>query len=71
MKAIPPSAYYQLLGLRLLADRHNAALEQITLAARALTGEEDEHGHTLDFVHGSRELDELLGLLGIEVSDGG
>jgi hypothetical protein len=69
MKQITRGQYYQLIGLRAVADHHEAQLKHIVRAAYSITGEWDTIGHTNDFVYGSRELDELLKLLEIEVVD--
>lgn len=67
-RAITTEQYHQLLGLRLLADRHEAALVSIEAAALAITGEPTAYGHTSDMIHGSRSVDELLGILNLAVS---
>lgn len=70
MKQITRGQYYQLIGLRTVTDHLEAQLKHIAKAARSITGEEDEIGHTNDFIYGGgRELDELLDLLRIEVID--
>ena len=67
MTIITKAQYQQLLGLRLLADRHNAAVEEIEKAAIAITGDR-ENGHTTDWVFGFRTtVEELLALLHITV----
>lgn len=67
MKQITQRDYQALLGLRVLADRHVAALNEIHAAVMEITGEEDTIGHSNDSTYGSRELDEMLKLLEIKV----
>lgn len=69
MRQITRGQYYQLVGLRTVADHLEAQLKHIAKAAQAVTGEEDDIGHTHDFIFGSRELDDLVELLKIEVID--
>lgn len=75
---IGKSEYYQLLGLRTIADRLNDQLSHIEAAALAITEEVERDGtkyrvngggHTGDFIYGSRDLDELLRLLGIDANE--
>lgn len=70
MKQITRGQYYQLIGLRAVADHLEAQLKHIAEAARSITREKDEIGHTNDFIYGGgRELNELLDLLRIKVID--
>ncbi len=56
----------QLMGLLVLAKRHNAALKDIERAALAITGE-DDLGHTSDGLYCDYEADEILRRLNITV----
>ncbi len=69
MKTINQSEYLQLMGLLVLAKRHNDALNQIVDAVRAITGEEDDMGHSSDAVYSDYSADELLKKLDIRVID--
>lgn len=67
--------YYQLLGLRVIADRHLAALKVIEQAAVSITGEKTDDGAaggtlTADYLWASRDLDDLLRVLKLKVVDG-
>lgn len=66
MKKISHSQYLQLVGLQVLAEKHNRMMHDIEACACEITGE-DQAGHTADILYGSRELDEGLKLMGIEV----
>lgn len=66
-KTITHAEYLQLLGLRLIADRHQSAMDELSKAAAAITGETDELGHTYDYVWSNRELDEMLDVLELKV----
>lgn len=76
-KHITRSDYLKLLGLKLLADRHNAALKNIVEAANEITGECEPDGtpvftggNTDDSFYGDmRTIDELIALLGLKVVD--
>jgi hypothetical protein len=57
----------QLIGLLTLAAQHNAALTDIVLAVRAITGERDDMGHSADAVYSNYSVDDLLGRLEIAV----
>lgn len=73
MKTITKDQYYQLVGLRAAADLQVKVLDAMKAAALNITDERDEKmgpedsGHTLDFIWGSRDLDDMLRILEIEV----
>lgn len=73
MKKITQAQYYQLVGLRAAAEKQTAVLDALQAAAREITDERDQDGspetggHTTDFLWGSRELDDMLRILQIEV----
>ena len=52
MKKITNDQYLQLLGLLTLAAGHNAALEDISIAASKITGDEPSCGFTDEAVFG-------------------
>jgi len=66
---ITKSQYMQLIGLKTVADSLLKQLENVEKAAMEITGEDDSLGHTSDMIYGSRELDEMLKLLKIEVEE--
>lgn len=69
MKQITKSQYLTLTGIKALADQHEKSLKELVKATTEITGEEDDMGHSSDFVYGSRELDDMLDILEIEVVD--
>jgi hypothetical protein len=68
---ITRSEYQQLLGLFVLAKRHQTALAEILNAVVEITGEGRDDGHCSDQVYGSDDpnVDALLKKLGITVAD--
>lgn len=66
---ITKQQYVLLLGLRAVADSLLQQLESVEKAAIEITGEDDSLGHTSDMIYGSREVDEMLKLLKIEVEN--
>lgn len=66
---ISKSEYLQLVGLLTLASQHERAMEDIRTAALQITGETDDCGHTCDAIWNGYSADELLGKLGIKVTD--
>ena len=64
---ITESQYYTLIGLREVAKNEWKVLESLEKAAKEITGESDENSHSNDFIHGSRELDDMLRILNITV----
>jgi len=72
-KTITRSQYLQLLGLKTLADKHRAAMNDILNAMLDITderdreGKRDDMGHTCDVVWSDEDLDKKLGYMGIEV----
>lgn len=74
MTTITRTQYHQLLGLMTLAKMHNDKLRDIEVAACVITGVVPGEyagncGHTSDMVYGSRELDDGLRCMKIEVVD--
>lgn len=67
---ISKSGYLALIGLRVLADGHMAQMKDIEKAARAITKEEDDFGHTRDMLYASSTVNEMLDLLKITVEGG-
>lgn len=69
MRAVSKAEYQQLLGLKLLADQHNAALKAIVEAGEAILSEErGGHGHVADTMYAERGgIDDLLRLLNLTV----
>lgn len=72
MPTITRTQYLQLLGLMTLAKTHNDRLRDIEVAACAITGVvpgeyAGNASHTSDMVYGSRELDDGLRCMKIEV----
>jgi hypothetical protein len=59
--------YFQLLVIIAAATEQQKILKSLELAACAITGEDDNAGHTTDILWGSRELDEGLEILGVAV----
>jgi hypothetical protein len=64
---ISRSEYFQLIGLLVLAKRYNAMLTELVVAARAITGETDEMGHTADGVYCDYTADAIMEKLGIQI----
>ena len=64
---ITKQQYYTLIGLRAVADRQWVILKELEDAARQITKEESDMGHTGDFIAQNRNIDEFLELLEIEV----
>jgi hypothetical protein len=60
--------YLELLGLLVLAARHNQAILDIKLATAALLGETDTGGHVADAVYGDTDAEVLLRRLAITVA---
>lgn len=52
-----------LIGLRYLADKANRLLDEYGRLAREITGEDDDLGHTWDYITGGCSLEELFDLL--------
>lgn len=68
MKTITKQQYYCLIGLQELAKAKWKEISELEKAAIEITEEKDGvFGHTSDFIAGSRDADELLSLLNIEV----
>lgn len=74
---LTPMDHAQLLGLKLLADRHVAMLDEIEAAMLAITGETDRNGkaairgdgtHCGDCANGLIDVQQLLDKLGLTVS---
>lgn len=74
-RVISKSQYYQLMGIRALAEKYLSLLNDVSNLAVEIVGEIDsegkkeEYGHANDFVYGSRELDSLLEVLGLVVEE--
>ena len=72
---ITKNEYYQLMGLRAVADRLWLMIKEIEITAQQITdevdgdGKPDIYGHTGDYLSGSRDLDELLSILEIKVNE--
>lgn len=67
---ITRAEHLQLVGLLALAERYNRMLTEVHDAARQLTGEADDMGHTYDAVYsGDQDADTLLQRLGITVEE--
>ena len=72
---ISRAEYLQLMGLRAVADKYNALLKAIEVAAYEITAELDRNGkpetmgHTSDFIYGNWDLDTMLERLGLKVVD--
>lgn len=66
-KSISKAEYHQLHGLAIIAKRHWDALKEIDQAARSITGEQGDMGHTYDMMGQSRDVDDGLKILGIKV----
>ena len=69
-KSITDAEYYQLVGLRVAHERQYAVLKAMEEAATSITQEldhdgmpEKDMGLTVDYLFGSRELDDLLEIL--------
>lgn len=75
-RTITRAQYLQLVGLHALAAHHIKAMDDLTMAALAITqerdgdGELDQRGHTNDLIWHSRTLDEGLKIMGITVEEG-
>jgi hypothetical protein len=73
MRTITRPEYLQLIGLLALAQRHNAMLNEIAEAIRAITDERDRDGapnysgHSFDAVWSDYSADDLLRKLDISV----
>lgn len=67
MKTITYNQYLQLIGLREIVRQHWKMCDLANKAASEITGE-DEMGHTNDIMFDSRELDEGLKLMEIEIA---
>jgi hypothetical protein len=57
----------QVIGLLVLAERHNKALRDIEAAVMSITGETEQGGHSTDAVYSDYDADDLFGRLGITV----
>ena len=58
----------QLMGLKVLAEAHNAAMEDIKRAVSEIVGDADEWGHASDFVwNDTMSVADLLSKLEIQV----
>jgi hypothetical protein len=70
-KTITREQYLQLLGLKVLADKHNEALHDILSSAATITGEAEPlgGGHTDEMVWSDLDVDTTLNGLGIEVEE--
>ena len=66
-KTITQSEMYALLGLQVLGKQHLGVLEQLRLAGIEITGEDDDMGHTSDFVYGDLTMKELAKRLGFTI----
>lgn len=65
---ITRAEYLQLLGMKMMSDRHLARLNELVDSARAITGEEDKWGHMGDLMFTEDEtVDNQLRKLGITV----
>lgn len=70
--SISKKEYHQLLGLKVLADKHNQSMHEIVAAAKELVGDADkDYSHMDDWAWGSRETDEVLRLMKVEVRKDG
>ena len=69
IKYITKSQYYTLIGLREVAKKYQEILVELEKSAQEITGEEDTGcgGHSFDYIYGSRDLDDMLRILEIEV----
>ena len=73
MKQITQEQYYQLMGLKAMADELNRQLRTVERAAARIVQEpadddgETYFGHVSDWIYGSRGLGEMLNLVGVEV----
>lgn len=73
MKTITQDQYYQLIGLMAAYTEQSKVLRSLEKAALVITDERDrdgnveEGGHTWDILCNSRELDDGLRIMGIEV----
>lgn len=76
-KSITQAEYYQLLGLRSIADKYNEMAKNCAVAARDITqeldhdGKPDDMGHTYDCIYGSRAVEEMLELIGLTIEKTG
>ena len=70
-KTITKSQYYTLIGLREVAKEQCLILDKIEKLAKEITGEQDKDfgGHASDYIYGTRNLDEMLKILGIKVKN--
>lgn len=68
-KTINRAQYQQLLGLAVLAEKHDQAMDDIHEAVRDITGEADTIGNSSDFVYSDRDVDRLLTNLEITVEE--
>jgi hypothetical protein len=66
-RLITRDQYMQLVGIVAASTEQQKILKSLELAACAITGEDDNAGHTTDILWGSRELDEGLEILGVGV----
>lgn len=71
MKLISKNEYHRLVGLMALAERHNKTLVELEAAAREITGEVDDMGHTSDAIYGNTSVDELMKRVDLRILDGG
>lgn len=68
--SISRDQYYQLVGLRLVAQQHTDALEAIKKAVVSITQEtEGDWGHSSDFLYEDYGVDGLLSRLNLTVID--
>ena len=63
--------YLQLMGLLVLAKKHQAIMDDLEESVREITGEEGASGHSSDAVFDHHDADELLRKLGLGVKDPG
>ena len=67
---ITKNEYYQLLGLLLIAQNHNKAIQEVLTAMLSITKEEAQFGHTADTVWDiDGTIDELLEKLQLKVEE--
>ena len=72
---ISKQEYYQLIGLRTLADYHNEQLENIKKSALNITqevdgnGDPEDLGETWDFIYQTTSLDDMLSAINLKVEE--
>lgn len=66
---ITRTQYHKLLGLMVLAERHDKALQEILEAVKELVGDDEDCGHSMDAVYSDQNVDDLMSRLKITVKD--